>query len=319
MALPRFLKGKLDKTGSTRGADDDVIYQNRVKRNNTVLIPFSFFDAWKESPDANGLYEKGFIVIISPEAYFNTPEINSILSSKGLALGTNLLIAYETRLQWNSYNPSLHGLEPATSRTAPLGGHYVARVPANVAESGEAIRRGFTSSGMKGAGIRVYEYASDTTIKLCQFQLEYLYWLCADSVEISLAAGMHQDAIDARILYIKGEATRLGLANDVIFSQNRIINSRNHTICPLCLKELSAGGFLNRLVQADGRDVPDLTVTQINLFHIVELRIGEFNHKPYNLGWGHHHCNTVVKDSGIEETITWMQEVIQKNIEEGYL
>lgn len=32
---------KLYKTGQTRGADDDVIYQNRVKRNSTVLIPYS--------------------------------------------------------------------------------------------------------------------------------------------------------------------------------------------------------------------------------------------------------------------------------------
>ena len=45
--------------------------------------------------------------------------------------------------------------------------------------------------------------------------------------------------------------------------------------------------------------VPDLTVTEINLFHIRELRIGEFNHRPYNLGWGHHHCNVVCKDSGL--------------------
>ena len=37
--LPELLERKISKTGQTRGADDDVIFQNRVSRNNTVLIP----------------------------------------------------------------------------------------------------------------------------------------------------------------------------------------------------------------------------------------------------------------------------------------
>ena len=67
--------------------------------------------------------------------------------------------------------------------------------------------------------------------------------------------------------------------------------------------------------QAEGREVCDLTITQLNLFHIHELRMGEFNHKPYNLGWGHHHCNVVVKDAGIEQTLQWMKSVIKRNEE----
>jgi len=64
--------------------------------------------------------------------------------------------------------------------------------------------------------------------------------------------------------------------------------------------------------------VPDLTVTQINLFHIKELRYGAYNHRPYNLGWGHHHCNVVVKDSGIMETLAWMHRIVKINIENGH-
>lgn len=99
----------------------------------------------------------------------------------------------------------------------------------------------------------------------------------------------------------------------------RIINDQNHTICPLCLKELSGNEFLNRLEQPEGREVPDLTVTQVNLFHIDELKYGAFNHKPYNLGWGHHFCNVVVKDSGIEQTLEWMQSVIKTNKDAGFI
>ena len=101
--------------------------------------------------------------------------------------------------------------------------------------------------------------------------------------------------------------------------QSRMVNKQGHTICPLCLDELSGVGFLNRLEQAEGREVPDLTVTQINLFHIQELRINTFNHCPYNLGWGHHHCNVVTKDAGVIPTLEWMQEVIKRNIDGGYL
>lgn len=106
--------------------------------------------------------------------------------------------------------------------------------------------------------------------------------------------------------------------DEKILKDVRILNEFGHAICPLCLKPLSANGFFNRLEQAEGREVPDLTVTQLNLFHIQELRMGEFNHRPYNLGWGHHHCNTVTKDSGIIETLKWMDEIIKENKKMGY-
>ena len=64
--------------------------------------------------------------------------------------------------------------------------------------------------------------------------------------------------------------------------------------------------FLNNIVYFE-------YINGISLFHIQELRSGEFNHHPYNLGWGHHHCNVVVKDSGIENTLRWMKDVLNRN------
>ena len=66
--------------------------------------------------------------------------------------------------------------------------------------------------------------------------------------------------------------------------------------------------------QVEGRFVHDLTVTQLNLFHIAELRIGVLNHRPYNVGWGHHHCNVVVKDAGILKTLEWMRAVVSRTM-----
>lgn len=67
--IPKPVQTKIYKTGQTRGADDDVIYQNRVGRNSTVLIPFLEFDRCRTAPTNNGIYENGFIALIKPEDF----------------------------------------------------------------------------------------------------------------------------------------------------------------------------------------------------------------------------------------------------------
>ena len=128
--LPALLSLKFSKTGQTRGADDDVIYQNRVNRSNTVLIPYENWEACAEPKDGTARYEKGFIVLLSPSEYFGNPKITEELAAKGLILGTNALVSFETREEWDANNPEPLGWSVATKRNAPLGGNYVARVPA---------------------------------------------------------------------------------------------------------------------------------------------------------------------------------------------
>ena len=89
-----------------------------------------------------------------------------------------------------------------------------------------------------------------------------------------------------------------------------MVDDENRTICPLCKRHISAGDFLKRGEQAEGREVYDITVTEVSLFHIQELRVGKLQHKIYNLGWGHHFCNVVVKDAGIVPTLKWMRDVL---------
>ncbi len=316
--LPQLLDRKIYKSGQTRGADDDEIYQNRVGRTSTVLIPYHFWNETIKQQIADGYYEAGYIVLIKPTEYFSLDEPEATLAENGLRLGENALVFYETRPQWNVHNPENMGWSPATSRQAPLGGQYIARVPATTAiADGGKINRGFTATSMKGAGIRLYEYADAETVKNCRIQLEAEYWLCFNSVEAAVSFGMSQEDAEQRKAFILQEATEKGLLNYEQMRESRILNDQNQTICPLCLEKLSGYGFYSRLVQAEGREVPDLTVTEINLFHIKELRYGEFNHRPYNLGWGHHHCNVVVKDSGIMPTLQWMKKVIIRNEDFG--
>lgn len=317
--LPKLLGRKIYKTGQTRGADDDVIYQNRVGRNSTVLIPYHCWDVCSPVKTVTD-YERGFIVLVSPSEYFGNPNITAELEGRGLAIGTNALVFYETRKDWIRHNPDALNWTPATSRTAPLGGQYAARIPATTAAAdGQRIVQSYNTTSMKGAGIRVYEYASGETIKHCRLQLEVLFWLCVDADNVAVSNGMTAEDAGIRKDAVLKSCEQLGLLDKAKLIEVRILNARDNTTCPLCLEELASQGFFNRMAQAEGRAVPDLTITELNLFHIEELRIPALNHRPYNLGWGHHHCNVVTKDSGVAETLEWMRAVIKRNEEQGHL
>ncbi len=312
-ALPQLIGRKIYKTGQTRGADDDVIYQNRVSRSSTVLIDYSWPDDWWAPPPGESAFENGFTVLIPPGVYFGTEGIDAELAAKGLELGKNCLVFYQTRKQWTDH-PPLAGWQVPTSRSAPIGGHYCARVAGTTsAAGGERIREGFTTSSLKGAGIRLYEYAGAKTTAACHTQLEAVFWSCVDSVERAVENGMIEGDARKRRDWCLEEAASQGLWDTERLWGARILNEEEVTVCPLCLQRISAGGFYSRLAQAAGREVHDLTVTELNLFHIDELTLGSFNHRPYNLGWGHHHCNVVVRDSGIADTLEWMRETVERD------
>ncbi|MCG7561921.1 BstXI family restriction endonuclease [Pseudoalteromonas sp. McH1-42] len=314
-ALPQLLNRKIYKTGQTRGADDDVIYQNRVSRNSTVLIPYELWDQVAFVPEGEEGFERGYIALIKPTDYFQNPNIQQELISRNLVLGQNALIFYQLRSDWDNYNPERLGWVAANSRESPLGGSYVARVAGTTAQggNGDKISRGFNTTGMKGAGIRLFEYAPQSKIEACRIQLEAVFWMCQDSIEAATEFGMSLENANARKLGILHTAGVTGLLDMDRLYRARMIDRHGVTVCPLCLERLSGYGFFNRMSQAMGRQVHDLTITEVNLFHIDELRYGVYNHKPYNLGWGHHHCNVVVKDSGIEDTLTWMENVLKNN------
>lgn len=317
--LPQLLHRKIYKTGQTRGADDDVIFQNRVSRASTVLIPYDPLGELELFYREAEQFENGFIVLIKPADYFGATDIEDRLREQGLELGQNAAIFYQIRADWDANNPDMLEWTPCTRRLAPLGGEYLARIAATTANhGGERINRGFTTSGMKGAGIRLFEYAPIRIIEQCRVQLEAIFWLCEDSLDAVTQYGMEADAAIRRKEYALELAQDSRLLDFEELRRARLTDSAHVTVCPLCLERLSALGFFNRLAQAAGREVHDLTVTEINLFHIQELRYGVYNHRPYNLGWGHHHCNVVVKDAGINETIRWMDAVIRVNEESGY-
>lgn len=308
--LPTEIGTKLYKTGQTRGADDDQIYQNRVLRSSTVLIPF---EQWRGGALLSSVgFENGYIVLASPEQlYLNDAPIARPDLPEGLELGRNLLLFYETRTQLDRYSPATLNLSPATSRTAPLGGQYVARVSNTTSREQNAIREGFTTGTLKGAGIRVYEYASAVELEATRLQLAFLAWRTPGVMELASAAGTADPLLCKEL--VDRACHEKGLADFARLQEARILNADEVTICPLCLKPITATELASREKQAEGREVHDLTITAANLFHIKELRVGQYNHERYNLGWGHHHCNTVARDWGLQPTLQWMREVIARN------
>ncbi len=311
-SLPKPIKTKIAKTSQTRGAENDEIYQNRVSRNSTVIIPF---DCWNNSliVPKNG-FENGYIVLISPEDYFSEKPPKPVANlPKNLKLGDNLLVFYQTRDEWNKYNPNQYKWNFAKSRKSPLCGQYVARIPDTTRSQDSQIWHGFINdkTGGKGAGIRVYEYASSEEIEATKLQLAFLVWRTEGIIELCHSFNCLNPEIAKNLL--EEECQHKGLANLDKLQEIRAINHQGKAVCPLCLELLQASDFISRIQQAQGRNVPDLTVTSLNLFHIQEVRTGEYNHQIYNLAWGHHHCNTVVRDMGIENTLNWMKTVVNRN------
>ena len=204
-ALPALIEQKLTKTGYTRGATTREIFQNRVTRNNPVLIDWAFWEKCKKPDDGTTTYQKGFIVLIEPSWYFETAGADQHMKDEGLELGVNALLLFRKRGDWTRYAPA-GGVLPngkpfavATSREAPLGGTYFARVHATVSSSdGGHVVEGFNTTALRGAGIRVYEYASSTTIAAARLQLESLIWLCHDADEAMHTAGMTEVDVASR-------------------------------------------------------------------------------------------------------------------------
>jgi len=307
---PRFppsVDRKLYKTGQTRGATPAEIYQNRVGRNSTVLVPFSH---WRQCQLPEGeSYEKGSICLIAPEDYFADPKA---LAAQGLVLGETALVFYSRQADWRRWPPDVEGWVPAESRIPPLGGQFVARVPGTTGADGP-VSLGFTTSQSRGAGIRVYEYATAEVTQLTRVQLEALMWRCHDALATFEAAGMSADEVAERAELNRERAAAEGLLDLDRLRTARAIDSAGHTVCPLCLERMSAHFFSDRVKQAAGRERLDTTITAASLFHIRELRVGELGHRPYNVGWGHHHCNVVATDAGISPTLDWMRSVLARN------
>lgn len=103
-----------------------------------------------------------------------------------------------------------------------------------------------------------------------------------------------------------------GLLNyELLYEIGSISSDFSTPSCPLCGRNIDANEFFEEIIQMEGRQVIDNTQREIVLMHIDALRPGLFNHKTYNLGWGHNYCNAVQGDRDISSTISELESIIR--------
>ena len=306
--LPEEITNKIGKTSQTRGAQppEGVPYQNRVRRWNHAVIRGRTY--WKVEPP--GGYENGSIILISPREYFNPKtKLRKVDLPEWMKVGENAFVYYEDRKDWKEFPPEDQGWSPRTivgggdrEPGSKDKGHYLARIPARTSEgeAGEQIVKGDVQ------GIRFWEYCSHEEAWEVMMQLADLAWKKREkekevtSDEESAQSRTHLDLV----------LKRHNLSDDKKLEKIGALR-RDKTCCPLCVKPILARELMERTSQLEGRETVDLTVTDANLFHLRDLKPGEFNHRAYQVAWGHYICNTAARDRGIQKTLDWMEEVLK--------
>ena len=181
-----------------------------------------------------------------------------------------------------------------------------------------------------GLGNYDFDYASDDEMKKIKYQLSYMIYnvpgmkeclisvlnstsngdLNAD-IQRSKKSGTLSQYIDSVIKHIEEYCQQNKLLDFDILSNVRAWNKESHEpVCPLCLKSLVAKQFFETATQDEGREEEDNTQAKIVLMHIDGLKPGELNHRTYNLGWGHKHCNTIQGPYDIEYTLDFLKEIV---------
>jgi hypothetical protein len=291
--LPEEIAFKINKTKQTRGAQpyDRVVYQNRVNRNGIAVVPYAF----RNKLPADG-FENGYVIMVRPDEYFEVASKVRKDFDPTVKIGDNGFIYYDNRRALLQFPP-----DPKWRPKSRGGvGEVVFRVPATTAiDSNEAANR------VEGdpQGIRFFEYASSEQLKKTCIQLALLAWH---------TDGIEEVTTEKPPRHLLAEAAKLDLWNIERLEKLGVMVD-GKAVCPLCRRPIRATEMMSRVAQAEGREVFDLTITEVNLFHMEDLKPGEYNHKAYSLGWGHHHCNAVARDHGIEKTLNWMAEVLKRN------
>jgi hypothetical protein len=104
-----------------------------------------------------------------------------------------------------------------------------------------------------------------------------------------------------------------GLFDTELLQEIGALNNQNELICPLCKNVIDFEEFFIEIEQQEGRQVMDNTQRSIVLMHVKALKPGDFNHKTYNLAWGHNWCNLIQGDKDIDETIEMLKEIIDNH------
>ena len=334
-----FTSGLREKLTKTRfGRLGDPLYNRRNIRTSRVLMKYSTYV--KLGKEDLAKYSGGLIVILKPKEYFENPD----LSKYDLELGRTCIIYYTNDEDWKKYNPKdqSKGWEDVIELDTDIPDGWKGHYAVNIRNSGEpeisdiclSGKHTVIREGKKQAGLGNYDFdfASEDEMNNVCYQLAYLIWQVPDIKEVMInnfnsnvkdfedvdinnseKLGGIKNYIEACISNVEDECKARNLNNNKILKEIRAMDKDGNTVCPLCLEKLTPTLFVTTIEQDEGREVEGNTITEISLFHIKGLKSGEFNHAAFNLGWGHHNCNTIQGNKSIDETIISLKKIIANN------
>ena len=343
-AFTQELKKKITKTTEARGGGG--IYKRRNSRTYRVIIHYkTYLKILETNKKILDNYKRGYVVRVKPNEYFN--QVGKIKDNfdKTLKLGKNAFLYFKTIKDWRKYGSHCSDLKEVVELNTKSEvvdndkqwiGEYCTFIkntdPQNISlicttkkekkdpkyqtKLDKLNKKYKDLPAQAGLGNFDYDFASTEEIKNVKYQLCMLIFRVS-GLEKELKA-RSSSLTDIKIKEVKkhiNEFCKRKKLDDLTKLVNiRALDENDHEpICPLCLKKLNAESFFLDAEQDVGREEEDSTQSEIVLMHIDALRPMEFNHRTYNLGWGHKDCNTIQGPKSIDETLNYLREILKNN------
>ena len=286
---------KVSKSGyaTPRGGDKGG-YQNHVYRTGKVIIPYEKF----KNINPN-IYKGGWVVRLFVNQAFDENKRLHVIKNKfvDLVIGKNCFVLYRSYEELSNFPPLRNwsirehfSKDNKKSKTRTFDGydkgHYILRTPAQGGSTKvtklkryEGIAQGFFAP----------EYSTSEFDYLVRLQLVYLI-MQSENNPYKPEHGLH----------IKKILKKYNCLDIEKFKYYSAIDSNKKLTCPLCLKKIKYEDLHRTADYSDNshsenavtQNVYTTRSTQVNVFHMRPLVYGSVEHKPYQVFWGHHHCNT---------------------------
>jgi len=197
----------------------------------------------------------------------------------------------------------------------------------------ERVTSSRESLGGKGLGNYEYDFCTSKEQENVCYQLAYLIWNTKGMIDLLVKEATEKidswdNSLDKRKILTLGAVEYFHQCKQHVIDyckSNKLIDESKLvkigsitedtklTSCPLCKSEIDAYKFFEKVVQDEGRESEQNTITEIVLMHIDPLIPGKLNHHSYNLGWGHHDCNTFQGNKSISDTIKRLKVILEKH------
>lgn len=272
--------------------------QNKVSRSSQVAIPLAVYI--NHSSVRTHHYDNGMLVYATPSEWHSGLTNNQ---NPQLTIGENCIILYISNSDWLTFPPATgwssfkligQDEQPVTTWRSAVGwrGHYYARFK----KDGEWY---YGPNGRENAiGIRQDEYCSKLDQSYIVAQMAFLVWSMPGTLTQFSQASTPQYLIDFLT------------ANNMLDLQRMesvgMINSNGQAQCPFCQEVITYQELINQAPQQTGRQLASSNATALHLMHIEPLEMGSFNHKPYNLAFGHAKCNHAQGEDSIPRSIEFL-------------